>query len=40
MQAAGLTPDECTYSSLISACGTDGQCLKAEEAFKQMQAAE
>jgi len=39
MQAAGVTPDVVTYSSLISAYDEGEQWQKADEAFKQMQAA-
>jgi len=39
MQAAGVTPDDYTYSSLISAYDKGGQWQAAEGALKQMQAA-
>ena len=39
MPAAGLTPNDYTYNSLISAYAKGGQWQKAETAFMQMQAA-
>ena len=39
MQAAGVTPNDYTYNSLISAYDKGGQWQKAEGAFEHMQAA-